>query len=67
MLYSACSSLHKYEVLLGRSVGNAKADDVIDSLFKRFLKKAWRIRSRVTKAVNKVTGRSDMDWVDPTS
>ena len=53
----------QYEVLLGRSVGSAKADDTIDAYFKRFLKKAWRTRRHLTNAVNKVTGRTDLDWI----
>ena len=48
------------QLLLGKSVGCRPVEDDIDHAVKRFLKKAWRKRKRVTKATNEALGRTDI-------
>jgi len=48
------------QLLLGKSVGYRPVEDDIDHAVKRFLKKAWRKRRRVTKAINEAMGRTDI-------
>ena len=48
------------QLLLGKSVGCRPVEDDIDHAVKRFLKKAWRKRKRVTKAINEALGRTDI-------
>ena len=55
----------KLQVLLGARVGCKIREDRIDMFMKRFLRKAWRIRRRVTHAVNTVFDRSDEDFGFP--
>ena len=50
------------DLLLGASTGSAFADDRIDFLFKRFLKKSWRTRKWLTIATNSLFNRSDTAW-----
>ena len=50
------------DLLLGASTGSAFADDRIDFLFKRFLKKSWRTRKWLTIATNSLFYRSDTAW-----
>jgi hypothetical protein len=50
------------DVALGKSTGKAKIDDAVDLHFKRFIKKAWRSRGRVTRAVHEVVGRKGGLW-----
>jgi len=50
------------ELLLGASTSSAYADDRIDFLFKRFLKKAWRTRKWLTVATNSLFNRRDTVW-----
>jgi len=40
-------------VILGKTTGVSKMDARVDAVFKRFMKKAWRNRKRVTRAVQK--------------
>lgn len=40
-------------VVLGKTTGTPKMDRRVDAIFKRFMKKAWRNRKRVTRAVQK--------------
>ena len=47
------------EILLGRITWHARTDDAIDIHFQRFLKRAWRTRKHVTKALDDVLGRDD--------
>jgi hypothetical protein len=47
------------EILLGRSTGHARTDDAIDMHFQRYLKRAWRARKHVTKALDEVLDRDD--------
>ena len=44
------------DVLLGKSVGNARIDDFIDVLVKRYLTKIWNGRKRLQRAVQDVIG-----------
>ena len=48
--------------LLGARAGSCAAEDRVDTLVKRFLRKAWKIRRRVTRAVNDEFGRQDLMW-----
>ena len=50
------------DTLLGKSTGDALADDRIDQLVTRFLKKAWRTRKPITVALNDKLGRQDTVW-----
>ena len=43
----------KIRVLLGKRIDSKVAEDNIDHAVKRFLKRAWRIRRRVTREVEK--------------
>jgi hypothetical protein len=56
------ASVDKLDMLLGKSTGNAAADKYIDRVVKRFLKKAWRGRKQLTRALNQVLGREDTMW-----
>jgi hypothetical protein len=49
-------------VLLGARAGCGLTEDLIDLALKRFLRKAWKTRSRVTRAINVEFGRQDIDW-----
>ena len=49
-------------ILLGESTGLPIMDTRIDALFKRFIKKAWRNRKRVTRAVHEVLGDEGGLW-----
>ena len=49
-------------ILLGESTGIPRVDKHIDALFKRFIKKAWRNRKRVTSAVREILGCEDGLW-----
>ena len=44
------------DVLLGKSIGNAKIDDFIDVLVKRYLTKVWVRRKRLQRAIQDVIG-----------
>jgi len=48
------------QLLLGRSVGHRQVEDDIDHAVKRYLKKAWRKRKKVTKAINEALDRTDI-------
>ena len=50
------------DVLLGKSTGIPHKDKCIDKAMKRFLKKSWRVRSRLTVDINRIFGRSDTPW-----
>ena len=42
------------EIILGRCIGSNVAEENVDHAFKRFMKRAWRLRKRVTKELEKV-------------
>jgi hypothetical protein len=42
--------------------GDASADQRIDFLVKRYLKKAWRKRKWLTRAINQLFDRHDTVW-----
>ena len=46
--------------LLGARMASRKVEDKIDHAVQRFLKKAWRVRKTLTKAVNRELGRRDL-------
>ena len=46
--------------LLGARCNAKAAEDNLDHAVKRFLKKAWRVRKRLTKKLNEELGRRDM-------
>jgi hypothetical protein len=48
------------QLLLGRSVDCKVVEIDVDHAVKRFLKKAWRKRKKVTRAINEALGRSDL-------
>jgi hypothetical protein len=50
------------DLFLGKSTGVAKLDDWIDTLFKRFARKAWAGRSKSANAVQEVTGVEGALW-----
>ena len=52
----------KLALLLGASTGDASADQRIDFLVKRYLKKAWRKRKWLTRAINQLFDRHDTVW-----
>ena len=52
----------KIDLLLGKSMGPSELDDKVDIAVKRFLKKAWRARKSVTKAINTALDRDDTPW-----
>jgi hypothetical protein len=58
--FAAAPACDKLDLLLGRSTGSAESDDNIDHAFKRFLKRAWRRRARLTRAINEAFNRSDI-------
>ena len=47
-------------LLLGKRATNATAEDFLDTAVKRFLKKAWRRRRRITRELNRVFNRNDL-------
>jgi hypothetical protein len=56
------SSTDKLDVLLGKSTGVSKTDDIIDMSVKRFLKKAWRSRKWLILEINRIFCRDDTPW-----
>ena len=52
----------RLDFLLGRSTGSEETDTLIDLTFKRFLKKAWRIRIWLVKEINSTFNRLDTPW-----
>jgi hypothetical protein len=46
-------------VLLGGRSGNPDKDDRVDIVVTRFLRKAWKKRSQITRAVNNILNRND--------
>ena len=60
--FAALAPSDQCDLLLGKSTGVAALDDRVDVLVKRFLKKAWRGRGRVAKAVQEVTGVEGVLW-----
>ena len=60
--FAALAPSDQCDLLLGKSTRVAALDDRVDVLVKRFLKKAWRGRGRVAKAVQEVTGVEGVLW-----
>jgi len=50
------------DILLGESTGAARGDARVNVCVSRFLKKAWRGRKRLTRALNDKLGREDTIW-----
>ena len=50
------------DILLGESTGAARADARVNACVSRFLKKAWRGRKWLTRALNDKLGREDTIW-----
>ena len=48
------------KVLMGKRIGGRVLEDNVDHAMKRYLKKAWRERRGVTRAVNEEFGREDI-------
>ena len=49
-------------VLMGARAGCRLTEDSIDMAVKRFLRKAWKTRRRLTHAINDEFGRQDIEW-----
>ena len=49
-------------VLMGARAGCNLTEDSIDMAIKRFLRKAWKTRRRLTHAINDEFGRQDIEW-----
>ena len=49
-------------VLLGAKAGCGLTEDLIDRDVKRYLRKAWKARRRVTQTINAEFGRQDIEW-----
>jgi hypothetical protein len=47
-------------MLLGSRCNSKTQEDNLDHAVQRFLKKAWRVRKRLTKTLNEELGRRDM-------
>ena len=60
--FSDLSESERVCALLGARAGSCAAEDRVDVMVKRFLRKAWKIRGRVTRAVNDEFGRQDLVW-----
>jgi hypothetical protein len=58
--FAVAPACDKLDLLMGRSTGSAESDDNIDHAFKRFLKRAWRSRAGLTRAVNLAFDRNDV-------
>ena len=58
--YEELEREEQIEVMMGKGIGSKTAEGNIDHAFKRFLKRAWRKRKAVTKAVEEMT-KSLMD------
>ena len=56
------SEVNYVRVLLGARAGCKLTEDTIDSAFKRFLRKAWKTRRKITHAINVEFGRQDIEW-----
>ena len=54
------SDIEKFHVLLGADAGTRRAEIDIDFAVKRYLKRAWRKRKKLSIAVNKEFNRKDM-------
>ena len=50
----------KVQILLGKQIGCQTAEGYIDGHVKRFLKKAWKIRSPFVRDNNNKYGRHDL-------
>lgn len=50
----------RVRILLGGQAGSKHSEDIVDFAVKRFLKKAWRARKRLTKLVNNSLNRKDI-------
>ena len=62
VLVESMSPSDQCDLFLGKSTGVAKLDDWIDTLFKRFGRKAWAGRSKSANAVQEVTGVEGALW-----
>ena len=49
-------------MLRGARAGCSLTGDSIDMAVKRFLRKAWKTRRRLTHAINDEFGRQDIEW-----
>ena len=49
-------------MLMGARAGCSLTEDSIDMAVKRFLRKAWKTRRRLTHAINDEFGRQDIEW-----
>ena len=56
--FQAMDSTSQAHILLGKRFGDPVAENSIDRLVKRFLTKAWNIRSGLTDKVNTVLSTS---------
>jgi len=61
-VFASLESSDQCDVLLGKSTGMPKVDGRVDAIFKRFMKKAWRNRKRVTRAVQETLGCESSLW-----
>ena len=50
------NSMSQHRVLLGQRVGDPAAEDRIDEMVKRYLRKTWNARAGVTTVINEVMG-----------
>ena len=56
------SEVNYVRVLIGARAGSKLTEDTIDNALKRFLRKAWKTRRKVTHAINVEFGRQDIEW-----
>lgn len=54
--FSHMSSTGRKHILLGKRFGDPIAEDRIDRMVKRFLTKAWNLRSSLTAKINTILG-----------
>ncbi len=57
--FDALQDNDKLIVLLGARLCSRVAEDRIDTIVKRFLRRAWSSRAEVTGFVNEILGRAD--------
>ena len=54
--FQAMDSMDQHHVLLGKRVGDPVAEDRLDGIVKRYLRKTWNARAGVTTVINNVMG-----------
>jgi hypothetical protein len=60
MPFASSSTSDKLDTLLGARCGSAEMENIVSHAFKRYMKRAWRARKQVTKALNVALDRRDI-------